>query len=229
MRLSPGRVLAANAGETYSSLVDSPCESLSIFYSEREVRQATAAVQRSGSDLEPDDGRAGGVTAAQAAFRQEPVTRQHLRQLLRMLDANDGELAAELACLLLEAFLRQSSNLLTSGALADIKRRATRDELITRVLRARDMIEDRCGLNCGLDELANAACLSKYHFLRVFSSVFGETPAAYARRSRLATACQAIRRGLCVTEAAQRAGYSDERGFVRACRRTFGDRLPFGE
>ncbi len=229
VRLSPGRVLAANAGETYSSLVDSPCESLSIFYSEREVRQASAAVLRSGDDLDPDDDRGGLVTAAQAAFRQEPAIGQHLRQLLRMLDSDDGELATESACLLLEAFLRQSSNLLVNGALAEVKRRATRDELITRVLCARDLIEDRRGLNCGLDELADAACLSKYHFLRVFSSVFGETPAAYARRSRLAMACDSIRRGLCVKEAARRAGYSDERGLIRAYRRTFGNGPPFGE
>ena len=229
VRLSPGRVLAANAGETYSSLVDSPCESLSIFYSERELLQANAEVLRSGDDLDPDDGRAGSVIAAQAAFRQERATRNRLMRLLHALDANDGALASEFACLLLEAFLRQSSNLLADGALAGIKRRATRDELITRVLRARDMIEDRRGLNCGLEELANAACLSKYHFLRAFSSVFGETPAAYARRSRLAVARESIRRGACAKEVAQRAGYSDERGFVRAYRRTFGRPPPFGE
>ena len=222
VRLSPGRILAANAGETYSSRVDSPCESLSIFYSDREVLQANAAVLRSGDDLDPDGARVGSVTAAQAAFRQGHTTREHLRQLLRTLDANDGELAAERACLLLEAFLRQSSDVLADGALPETKRRSTRDELITRVLRARDMIEDRRGLNCGLDELANAACLSKYHFLRVFSSVFGETPAAYARRSRLATAYESMRRGRCSKEVALKAGYSDERSFVRAYRRTFG-------
>ncbi len=49
-------------------------------------------------------------------------------------------------------------------------------------------IEKNLSVKIVLDDIANAACLSKYHFHRVFSSLLGETAVDYIRKRRLSKA-----------------------------------------
>ena len=86
-------------------------------------------------------------------------------------------------------------------------------------MRARSAIHDRKGAHCTLDELAEIACLSKYHFLRVFSEAFDETPMAMARRLRLEAAREALERGARLEHVARRAGFRNIQAFKRALRR----------
>jgi AraC family transcriptional regulator len=68
-----------------------------------------------------------------------------------------------------------------------------------------------------LDELADAAAMSKFHFHRVFRLLTGETCAEAVQRLRLAAAAQALAQpGTRVTEAAMRAGYSSGQAFAKA-------------
>ena len=73
-----------------------------------------------------------------------------------------------------------------------------------------------------LDRLADAACLSRYHFLRVFSELVGETPIAYARRRRLEHGEKLLKQGEDLEVVARQAGYKNVRNFSRAFQRTFG-------
>jgi AraC family transcriptional regulator of adaptative response/methylated-DNA-[protein]-cysteine methyltransferase len=97
-------------------------------------------------------------------------------------------------------------------------RRATREELIGRVLRARDLIEDTGG-RVSLAHMADAAGLSRYHFLRVFRSLLGVTPAVYARQVRLARGLARLARGGSTRAAARVAGLPSSSTFLRSVRR----------
>ena len=94
---------------------------------------------------------------------------------------------------------------------AGVKKRSTRDELRSRILRAKEQIDDLQGHYISLDDLAATACLSKYHFLRYFTVIFGLSPAAYARRLRLEHAGLTIAHTGDLTNGARRAGYRDTR------------------
>ena len=79
-----------------------------------------------------------------------------------------------------------------------------------------------------LDDLAGAACLSRYHFLRVFSELVGETPVAYARRRRLEDGERLLRHGEDPAVVARQLGYKNVRNFRRALQRTFGQPIAPG-
>jgi AraC family transcriptional regulator len=71
--------------------------------------------------------------------------------------------------------------------------------------------------------MADEACVSRYHFQRVFSAVMGETPGKLQRRLRLERAAYDLRHtGSEVTTIAFDAGYSCLEAFSRAFRRAYG-------
>ncbi|MEO5930764.1 MAG: AraC family transcriptional regulator, partial [Candidatus Kapaibacterium sp.] len=64
-------------------------------------------------------------------------------------------------------------------------RRSTRVELYRRLHIARDFIDSRIGSQVMLNEMARTACLSPFHFLRLFKQIFGVTPHQYLTTRRL--------------------------------------------
>jgi len=77
--------------------------------------------------------------------------------------------------------------------------------------------------NVTLDELAEVAGLSKYHFLRQFSQVVGITPGAYLRTLRLCHAARKLRTSdMPILEVALSVGFADHPSFSRAFARHMG-------
>lgn len=76
--------------------------------------------------------------------------------------------------------------------------------------------------NRGLEEMADGAFASPFHFSRQLSRGAGEPPVAMRRRVMLERAAWQIRRGSSVTDAAFAAGYDSVEGFSRAFARAYG-------
>lgn len=75
-----------------------------------------------------------------------------------------------------------------------------------------------------LAELAQLACLSPYHFHRVFRGMVGETPLELLRRLRLERAAHMLlQTSEPVTAIAFAAGYETHESFTRAFRAAFGE------
>ena len=73
-----------------------------------------------------------------------------------------------------------------------------------------------------VEQLAERAYLSRYHFMRRFKEQTGVTVHAYILQRRLSEAARLIRNGLPAAKAASDCGFSDYSTFYRAFRRTFG-------
>ena len=74
-----------------------------------------------------------------------------------------------------------------------------------------------------LYRLADLACLSPYHFHRVYRALMGETVNATVQRIRMHRAAVALGRSeASLREVAQRAGYESDAAFNRAFGATFG-------
>jgi AraC-like DNA-binding protein len=74
-----------------------------------------------------------------------------------------------------------------------------------------------------LEQLAEVAGLSKYHFLRQFSQVVGMTPGAYLRTLRLCHAARKLRTTeMPILEVALSVGFADHPSFSRAFARYMG-------
>ena len=93
----------------------------------------------------------------------------------------------------------------------------------TRLERVFQWLADHPDDAVDLTRLADIACLSRYHFHRVYRATRGETVAETVRRLRLhRAAVELISRELPVTRVAHRAGYASQEAFTRAFKAAYG-------
>jgi AraC family transcriptional regulator len=175
LRIRPGELLFINAGEVYASRIRRPCRSLSIFFPPSVV--AAAREDLAVGCESPRD-------VPQVSFSASRATWRLVEQLACCLRQRRSRAAEFAAHSLLAGALGQLRNSLPFARLRGVRKSSTQDELRGRVLRAREYIEAMRGERCSLDELAAIACLSRFHFLRVFKQVFGVSPVAFARSLR---------------------------------------------
>ncbi|MGW0245716.1 helix-turn-helix domain-containing protein [Nocardia goodfellowii] len=95
--------------------------------------------------------------------------------------------------------------------------------LLPHLRRARDLADRNYADALNLDELASAAGISKFHFLRAFAAVYGKTPAVYLAERRIERAQDLLRStNLTVTEICMLVGYSSLGSFSSKFRQLVG-------
>lgn len=92
----------------------------------------------------------------------------------------------------------------------------------TLLLRARDYIAMHLVQDISVDEIAAAANLSKYHFIRLFRQQFGMTPHQYVINARVHLARKYIELGLSASRVAFDTGFADNSHLNRHFKRVFG-------
>jgi len=99
----------------------------------------------------------------------------------------------------------------------------TKSSYQERILKVLLYIQNNLYEPLSLEELADIACFSPYHFHRIFRGMVGETLAEHIRRIRLERAAQMLNYGSCsVTDLAFEAGYETVESFTRAFKARFG-------
>jgi len=120
---------------------------------------------------------------------------------------------------------------------AELRRRAaripcvkseTRESLLRRILLAADFIASHHDEPISLAEIARASSLSRFHFVRVFSHVHGETPHAFLLRKRTAVARRHLAVGSACCDAASRAGFGSRSALFRNLRKLSGTAVGTG-
>jgi transcriptional regulator GlxA family with amidase domain len=97
-----------------------------------------------------------------------------------------------------------------------------RDPLPEPVVRAMDAAERLLGEPIGLNDLARAAGLSRFHFHRVFRHAVAEPAAAFVERLRLERAALLLLAGeIPITELAWEVGFRNPETFARRFRARF--------
>ncbi len=105
-----------------------------------------------------------------------------------------------------------------------IKEKATEQEYKRRINETFDYIENNIEKAFTLEELAQVANFSKYHFHRIFHAMIGETPFQFILRIRLekAAICISEHSNESITEIAFKLGFSDVSIFSRNFKSYFG-------
>lgn len=97
------------------------------------------------------------------------------------------------------------------------------EPLLVHLRRARDLADRSYAEPLDLDELAAAAGVSKYHFLRCFAATYGKTPAQYLAERRIERAQDLLRAtNLTVTEVCMLVGYTSLGSFSSRFRELVG-------
>ena len=135
-----------------------------------------------------------------------------------------ARLDPDCAPLLVQGWLVTALHALASRAAARPVPREGGAGLAPARLRAvHDTIEARLHEDLGLDDLAAACGLSRWHFLRAFRAATGHTPYRYLMRRRIERARTLLAAGAgSVEEVAHRTGFADAAHFSRSFAREVG-------
>ncbi|MAS43869.1 MAG: AraC family transcriptional regulator [Rhodobacteraceae bacterium] len=102
-------------------------------------------------------------------------------------------------------------------------RRPHPDPYAARLDRVLDHIHAHLEEDLSFDRMAEIACLSPWHWSRVYAAMRGETVVATIRRLRLQRAADRLANtGMALAEVASRAGYGSADAFGRAFRDAYG-------
>jgi AraC-like DNA-binding protein len=96
------------------------------------------------------------------------------------------------------------------------------DDTFRRLCRGRDLLASEYQSRVLLQQAARQACLSEFHFHRLFRAAFGETPHDFLTRLRMQRARQMLGSGRTVTEVCFEVGYESLGSFSSKFRAHFG-------
>lgn len=97
-------------------------------------------------------------------------------------------------------------------------------DVYERLCRARQFIDDCYDLPLDLNEISKQACLSRYHFLRLFRDAFETTPHQYLIHRRIEKAKELLGyRQLSVTDVCFEVGFQSLGSFSVLFRKCVGD------
>lgn len=104
-----------------------------------------------------------------------------------------------------------------------VKRKETKNEYEKAVNKVMDYIQAHLAEAIDLQKLSDIACVSPYHFHRIFFSVIGENVGEYILRLRMEYAAGIlVNSSLTLTEIADRIGYQTAQSLSKAFKKHFG-------
>ena len=150
-----------------------------------------------------------------------PILRYIAREVDRGL--RDETWYEEQLSFLLERILRvHRADIAIAGSLRS-PRQATRAEIFRRIGWSTDFIQTCYARALTMDELARSACLSKFHFIRLFRAVHGVTPFVYLQRKRAEVARRLLQStSFSLDKIAAQVGFDSRSTMFRQLRRLTG-------
>ena len=94
--------------------------------------------------------------------------------------------------------------------------------LYRRIVQAKLFIDNNYSENIDLDNIADEAFFSKFHFIRQFKKIYGQTPHQYLKTVRIEKAMQLLRTNLTVSEACYAVGFESPGSFSSLFKRIVG-------
>lgn len=98
-------------------------------------------------------------------------------------------------------------------------KKATKEELFRRISLAKEYLTDNFREKINLEEVADMACLSKYHFLRSFKAFYGLSPYQYLLSFKLEEAKRLRKQGYSYNEICLQTGFSDPKNLRKAMKK----------
>src|SRR6266404_1996954 len=97
-----------------------------------------------------------------------------------------------------------------------------RQYLYRRVVRAKLYIDEAFASNIELTNIAGEACFSKFHFIRLFKTIYGKTPHQYLIHVRIESAKLLLANGETVARVCYSVGFDSITSFTGLFKRRTG-------
>jgi AraC family transcriptional regulator len=194
--------LLINAARPFGSRIDAaaPVHTFSVHFRRGLAAEIVASASAGGLDAEPHSGAANGaepIEFIEHLAPNNPIVSPALRRLMRAIededaDTDDPEWLEEQCAALLARILRWHHGI---GASLDgwySWRKPLRREVERRIGRATELMLAGYAQPLTLQRLADEACLSRFHFVRLFRAVHQVSPYAFLQRRRCAVAARLL-------------------------------------
>ena len=197
-RVQPSSFLVLNRGTTYTLEMNSrePSHTFVLFFKDGFVEDVQHCLNSPGDALLDNPFGAGSSASFVEAIHVagESAVGTALGRVRRVWLSGGSAVALEDEFHRVAAELIRMQNDAARMVLAiSSLRPSTKNELFRRIQRARVLIEDSFMQDLGLEDMAEEACLSPYHFHRTFRQVYGVTPHQYVQRLRLKQAARFLK------------------------------------
>ena len=215
--LGPGSALVLNDGEEYEVTIDAlqPVETFCLFFARGFVEDAGRAFATGSAEL-LDGGDAKPMAFAEKLQFDSPLVRAITQAHASNVDEDTFYATAI-------ELVKTQRDLAARVARVPALRASTREELACRVAVATAYLHANLDRNVSVAEAAGEACLSPFHFHRLFAAFHGTTPHRYLTRLRLERARTLLRAGdRDVTDVATECGFESAGSFTTLFKRTFG-------
>lgn len=94
--------------------------------------------------------------------------------------------------------------------------------LYKRIVQAKMFIDEHFAEQIDIDNIADEACFSKFHFIRLFKKTYGKTPHQYLTYTRLENAKQLLKKDMTVTEVCFSVSFDSLSSFTGLFKREVG-------
>jgi AraC-like DNA-binding protein len=223
VRVDDDTYLVLNHGRRYASRIDElrPAHSFSVFFAPGLAAEVEQALRRSSEQLLEDPGRGAPPPEFDERLREhDACISPVLRHIQRTVDAGEAEepWVEEQLRFLLARLLRLEQRARREELLPG-RRPAPRRELCRRVGLGVSFIHTHYKEPISLTDMARAAHLSPFHFLRTFKALHGVTPAAYLAHKRTRAALRLIAEAKCtLTQVSEQVGFGSRTTLFRHLR-----------
>lgn len=220
--VNEGTYLVLNKDQTYSVDINSReiAETFCVFFKPGFVEGVLRALT-----LDPDNSRPiNELRFFERLDFEDPWVSPLLPQIYGMARSSNSDSweAEELMLRLAEGLIRSQSKANTEGLRLATASQAVREELHARLNKVRDRVLSEEFRALDLESMAEEACLSPFHFHRLFKQAFGETPLAFVNRNRLRVAKRLLEQGWGTAETCSAVGLSSVPSFISWFRKAAG-------
>ena len=94
--------------------------------------------------------------------------------------------------------------------------------LYKRIVQAKLFIDHHYAEKIDLDNISDQACFSKFHFIRLFKTLYGRTPHNYLLKIRIERSKLLLSEGHCVFDVSQMSGFDSPTAFTAAFKKATG-------
>lgn len=94
--------------------------------------------------------------------------------------------------------------------------------LYRRIVHAKLFIDNQYGEDIDLNNIADEAYFSKFHFIRTFKKVYGKTPHSYLKEVRINAAKELLKKNISITEVCFQVGFGSTTSFAGLFKKLVG-------
>lgn len=219
--VSPDRYLLLNEGQSFKTFANhsAPGRMITIAFQVGLAEKLIQGLQTEESDLLDEPFRMTDSTPfLEKTYPLDPCLSDAVIGLTGIYD--DTALDEALQQLLLQ-IVRRQLNLRQEIFTIKKSKPSTRFEIYKRLHWSLDYLHENFGCDIHIDDLAKVACLSTFHYKRLFTELFHLSPYQYIIRLRLEKACVLLKNGSKVADACRAVGWKDPSSFSRLFRKQF--------